>query len=377
MVRLARRQPVLFVETGDFLGKRVMAALRRGGLCDLFRVRRSSPGVTVMTAWNIVPFRQRSAVAMRWNALLNRPRIRRAARHTGRGVAVAWLYDVTALDLATTLRPRLRVYHCVDDYAGYVTHPARVALLERAERAACRWADGVFTTSQPLADRLSGMGTTAVALGNVADFEHFSSADGAAETPELEALPRPRLLFCGSFTRRKVDVGALTELARRMPGAAVVLVGPVTDADEEFRRAFAHLASHPNVHYLGPRTYDELPILYRSCDLGLIPYVRNRYTTGVFPMKVFEYLAAGLPVVALGLSSLDEVGSPVTSTTSLEAFLDAVQQETERSRDPGDGRALARANTWDTRLARMESEIASLQALQESPLTHRGANGQR
>jgi glycosyltransferase involved in cell wall biosynthesis len=312
-----------------------------------------------MSAWNLVPFRQRSRLAMQINAALNRRRIRRAAAQLSDRVGIVWIYDTTAIGLVRGLPAALHVYHCVDDYAGYVTDPARTALLEHAERLTCEWADIVYTTSAPLEERLRAPGRTVVDLRNVADYRHFSTPS-TEPPPELVELPSPRVLFCGSFTRRKVDLEALARLADAMPAACLALVGPVTDTDSSFEAEFAALTARPNAHYLGPRPYRALPAILARCDVGVIPYVANRYTAGVFPMKVFEYLAAGMPVVALGLPALADLGPPVSSTHDHEAFLAAVAAHLRRPPDPEVGRALARRNTWETRLDRMEAAARSV-----------------
>ena len=115
------------------------------------------------------------------------------------------------------LGEQLRIYHCVDDYAGYATDPRRTSLPEHAENETVSWADIVFTTSAHLASRLESEQTPVVALGNVADYAHFSdsSPDDKAER-DLEDIPGPRLLFCGSFTQRKVDLDELAAVAEQL-----------------------------------------------------------------------------------------------------------------------------------------------------------------
>ena len=174
-------------------------------------------GVRTFTNINIVPFRQRSWAPMQLNATFNRWRLLRLLRKARTEVATVWVYDATATPQASGIGGRLAVYHCVDDYAGYVTDPARVALLERAERIALDWADLVFTTSAHLTGRLRPHHGHVVTLGNVADYAHFSRQGVNPETErEIETIPAPRLLFVGSFTRRKVNLEALDAVAREM-----------------------------------------------------------------------------------------------------------------------------------------------------------------
>ena len=375
MSRLAADQPVLFVQTGQFIGKRLISALRarRHGLHALRMLRgiheTKSPGVSVFTNWNVVPFRQRFRGAMRLNSALNARRLARAIGGPPGTPPIGWVYDVTAARQAEHLAFSLRVYHCVDDYAGYVTDGRRVDLLEHAERLTCDWADLVFTTSEPLAERLRDAHPRVIALGNVADFDHFSQgASDVGEPVELSDVGRPRILFCGSFTQRKVDLRAMGAVASRFPQAALVLIGPITDSGPEFAAELTALLTRPNVHYLGPRDYGRLPALYRECDVGIVPYLSNRYTRGVFPMKVFEYLASGLPVVALGASGFRGVDGPVAVAEIHDEFVEAVGRFLASPSDAGDARGVARRNTWETRLSRMDDAARDFLSL-----THPGA----
>ena len=122
---------------------------------------------------------------------------------------------------------------------------------------------------------------------------------------ELEALPAPRLVFTGAISAVKLDIALLVGLARARPDWSIALVGPVGLGDPA--TDVSALAAEPNVHLLGPRPYEALPEVLRGADAGLIPYVRSSLTDSIFPMKVYEYLAAGLPVVATPLPAIAEV----------------------------------------------------------------------
>ena len=106
----------------------------------------------------------------------------------------------------------------------------------------------------------------------------------------------------GAVVATKLDMGLLVELARARPSWSFALVGPVGLGDPS--TDVSALVAEPNLHLLGARTYEQLPSVLRGADAGLIPYARNQLTDSIFPMKVYEYLAAGLPVVATPLPSL-------------------------------------------------------------------------
>lgn len=175
----------------------------------------------------------------------------------------------------------------------------------------------------------------------------------------MAALPRPRIVFTGAIVSTKLDLPLLLALARARPAWSFALVGPVGPGDP--RTDVSALAAAPNVHLLGPRTYAELPDVLRVSDVGLIPYSRNQLTDSVFPMKVYEYLAAGLPVIATELPALAGVAE-VRSAADADGMLallkqalaeDSAELRAERSRS-------AAGHSWDQRMHEIAAAIESL-----------------
>jgi len=159
----------------------------------------------------------------------------------------------------------------------------------------------------------------------------------------------------------KLDLELLVALARANPRWSFALVGPIGPGDP--RTDVSTLAREPNVHLLGRRSYEELPSVLRAADVGLIPYARNELTDSVFPMKVYEYLAAGLAVVATPLPSLAEIQEVVTAPDArgVAALLqdalthDSPERRAERSR-------AAAAHSWERRLEEIAEAVAAAQA---------------
>jgi glycosyltransferase involved in cell wall biosynthesis len=359
MSRLVRDNRVLFIESLGLRqpqlssrdARRVLRRLVRG----VSRPRRSADGVHVLSPL-VIPLHRHAAVRA-LNRRLLPWLVRRAARRLGMGAPILWAYNPQAEALVDALRPTTVVYHCVDDIAAQKGVDA--ASFRAAEKRFAASADVVFASSAPLAERLAELSEHVVLLPNVADTELFSTAleDGPVDSA-LDELPRPRVVFTGAVVATKLDIDLLVSLARARPDWSFALVGPIGTGDPS--TDVSALSGLPNVHLLGARPYDALPAVLRGAEAAIIPYAVNDLTTSVFPMKVYEYLAAGLPVVATPLPSLRGVDG-IAVADGAEAMAarlgelmsgDSGERRRERSR-------LASGHSWDARLEEMAEALAS------------------
>jgi glycosyltransferase involved in cell wall biosynthesis len=308
--RLAERgHPVLFVESTGLRAPAARAHADRARvlarLAGFLRgVREAAPRLHVLAPLALpgtAPGRLRSlsdaALALQ---------VRRAARRLG-AEPVLWAFLPTHLELARRLPRRLLVYHCVDDYAANPGVDAeRVRALEGRMLVA---ADLVLAASPVLAERLRRTRSDVRCLPNVADVELFGRAvrDELAEPAALRGRRRPRFVYVGNLAGYRIDFALLDALAAARPDAELVLIGAVGSGDPgPAPPAFAALTRRPNVTWIPPRAQAELPAFLRHCDVALIPFLVNDHTRGSLPLKLFEYLAAGLPVVATDLPNLRE-----------------------------------------------------------------------
>ncbi len=214
-----------------------------------------------------------------------------------------WTYHPFMMEAIVGLDRRALIYHCVDELAAVPGIDGLV--FAKAERELLQTADLVFATSSALNEKCKAASPNTHYLPNVADIGLFASARTAGSVaPDLAEIPRPRLGYAGVLSDFKLDFPLLLKLAERRPAYHLVFIGDERvgqrDADAERLRSLA------NVHFLGWRDYRRLPDYFRGLDIGLLPLRINAYTRAVFPMKFFEYLAAGLPVVATALPALQE-----------------------------------------------------------------------
>jgi len=369
MARLARENRVLFVESlglrqPQLAGRDLRRIARR--LRSGLRPPRAADGLHVLSPLVVPLHGNRLARAL--NARLLPALVGRAARRLGLRRPILWSYVPQAELLLETLRPELVVYHCVDDIAAHEridTDSFRAAEARFASRA-----DLVLASAPELARRMRELSGNVLEAPNVADTELFARAldrgHGRPVDAALAALPRPRLVFTGAISEIKLDLSLLGELARTRRDWTLALVGPVGLGDPH--TDVSALAAEPNVHLLGRRDYEQLPDVLRGADAGLIPYVRSALTDSIFPMKVYEYLAAGLPVVATPLPALAEVQGIATAADAagFAAALERELGEDSPERRAARSRAAA-AHSWDERLREIAAAIEALPAERRRP----------
>jgi glycosyltransferase involved in cell wall biosynthesis len=353
MLRAARRgHEVLYVETGHFLGRHLVSLVRGPNRRSLFRrllsTEEVAPGVRLRKGVNVLPWRTRHRLSNRVNCALSARLVRRLARTAPRPV-VLWIYDAISAGMAGSCGEEFAVYDCVDDYVEQTTSPRGRALMAACDRMAAVRSRLVFSTSAPVYERQRSLNAETHLVPNAGDYEHFvRAADRSTIAREVVDLPRPVVGFAGNFLATKVDFDLLEHVARARSECTLLLIGPSTP---ETLASLERLACRPNVLWLGPKPYGELPRYVAGFDVGLIPYVANDYTRSCFPLKLYEYLAAGKPVVASGLPELAGMEPDVVLAESPAGFVDAIDAALGRAGEADRARRMqiASRNSWETR----------------------------
>ena len=262
------------------------------------------------------------------------------------------------------------VYHCVDRIQDQPGMP--VERIEVSEKALTQAVDVVFATSPQLQINHKPLNHHTLLFGNVADHGHFSRArlgdgQGLLACPQaLSAFPRPRLLFMGAIDAYKLDLALLHQLVQRNQEWTFVLVGPVGECDPS--TDVGALAACANVKLIGPVPYGDLPAWLAHSDVALLPLQVNGYTRHMFPMKFFEYLSSGLPVVATAIPALEaHADVALLCPPQVEAFEQAIQTALSGA-GPSLDQRLERAatQTYETRTAAMLAYLERVGVLAES-----------
>lgn len=272
---------------------------------------------------------------------------------------IVWVYHPGFGAEVMRLPHKLVVYDCVDEYRAFPEFRGRGSWVAERERQLCRGADLVFTTSRALYDAKRPLNPSATHLvHNVGDAEHFKTAL-LAETrvpDEIRDLPKPIIGFVGAVSDYKLNADWVLHLAQTRPEWSIVLVGPtgVADPGTDTRK----LDKQPNVHLLGKRDYGVLPGYLKGFDVAVIPYRLNDYTRAVFPIKFFEFLASGTPVVISRLPALEEFYDVVGVAGDAEGFVRECDHALRDSPAAKSRRvALAEQHSWPARIGRLMSLI--------------------
>ena len=215
---------------------------------------------------------------------------------------VLWYYTPMAIAFTRHLRPRAVVYDCMDELSAFAGAPA--SMRER-EQELLKRADVVFTGGQALFESKRHSHSNVFAFPSSVDVEHFARARASQSDPDDQShIPHPRLGFFGVIDER-MDLELLRQVAAARPDWHLVIVGPVVKIDPSCLPVAA------NLHYLGPKQYEELPLYLAGWDVALLPFARNDATRYISPTKTPEYLAAGKPVVS---TSIRDVVRPYGAT---------------------------------------------------------------
>lgn len=291
-----------------------------------------------------------SPLATSVNRALLRATLGRLRRQLDMRAFQLWTFLPNVVEYAE-LGQSVLVYYCVDNWLHMAG--ADGPALDALEQRLCRRADLVFATSRALVEAKRRLNPETHLASHGVDHAHFATAldPRTPVAPELADVAGPVLGVIGLIDER-VDVPLLAHVADRHPDWTIAVVGTVL-VDP------APLARRGNVRLLGRQPYERLPSLCRRFSVGLVPFVVNPYTRDINPIKLREYLSAGLPVVATALPEV-AAWAPLAAVASdreefvrlVEAALrdDSPARRAERS-------GAMRAETWEEKVAAVGRQV--------------------
>jgi glycosyltransferase involved in cell wall biosynthesis len=267
---------------------------------------------------------------------------------------IAWYYTPMALRFTAHLQPSVCIYDNMDELSAFHNAPPQLIALESELLAR---AGVVFTGGQSLYEAKRHRHRNIHAFPSSIDLNHFAKARGAGirEPVDQAGIAHPRIGFFGVIDER-MDLGLLADMATLRPAWQFAMIGPVAKIDP---RVLPHA---PNIHWLGPKPYADLPAYLSGWDAGIMPFALNESTRFISPTKTPEFLAAGVPVVSTpiadvirpyGEKGLIEIAAgPDEFVAAIEHSLGAADAAWR-----GNVHQHLAANSWDLTWARMQTLI--------------------
>jgi glycosyltransferase involved in cell wall biosynthesis len=285
-----------------------------------------------------------------FNRSFLRFQVRRAMRRLNFQKALNWVFNPAAAVIAGTLGEEKVIYYCVDEYTAFSGVSSRS--LAELEEGLLRRADLVIVSADLLYQSKAPFNPRTVMVRHGVDYTHFRRAlDADTRVPEeIAGLPRPVIGFHGLIADW-VDLDLMAAVAKHFLNGSVVMLGKTTTDTSA-------LKDLPNVHLLGRKPYAELPAYCKGFDVALNPFRINELTLNANPLKVREYLAAGLQVVSTAIPEVEVLGQCRIGRNT-EEFIREIEAALD---DPGPSASRSeaiRSESWEARVDEIRRHLAN------------------
>ncbi|HEY61397.1 MAG TPA: glycosyltransferase family 1 protein [Anaerolineae bacterium] len=261
-----------------------------------------------------------------------------------------WCYKPEHAAVAAHWQDIALVYHCIDEFS-VGTHGWKRANIIKQETDLLNRADVVFANSNLTYENKRRINPQTYHIPSGADVAHFKRADNPKTTipPLVASLPSPIMMFVGNINE-KINISLLASVARERPEWTIVLIGQV------YGNADKQLQKFDNVYCLGRQPFSQLPNFFRSADVCLLPYVESEVTRYRSPLKLYEYLATGKPIVSTPHPEVKEF-SDIISIAPPEKFVSAIEDVLQHDNQSARIKRfqIVSQHSWDVRVDQMES----------------------
>ena len=269
-----------------------------------------------------------------------------------------FIFSNTAGKLVGTFGESRSIYFCNDPFKQIFEHQSAYENLDRMENELTSRVDVVFAVSEKLVDERKQFNKNTFLIPHAANVELFTRAmdDSLAVPDDLSRCPKPVFGHLGVLNVR-IDIDLMEELARTMPEASFVFIGPIIEVGAEYRVRLDRLRQHKNIFFLGDKKEEDLPAYLKGIDVCIIPYLRNDFTKYIKAnAKFYQFVASGRPVVStIGPSDFDE--DIVITATTAPQFADALRKALTLKTDRylQKRRTLAGNHTYGARVDEIEN----------------------
>jgi teichuronic acid biosynthesis glycosyltransferase TuaH len=337
------------------LPRDVTNSLRRGDFSSLHRDSNVAKGagyenITVLRPLKCAP--NSLNVGRRLNEITMRAQIRRTAKKIGLRDPLLWLNPHSALHMAGQMGEGGMVYDITDDWTLVSSFPENQRrLIREQDQTLCRRADLVIVCSTALEKSRRAISKKILHLPNGVNPNHYRPA--ALPVNGSRRWTQPVFGYTGTIHPDRVDFELVVSLARAFPHGSVVMIG-----FDHYGAAQARLASEKNVYFTGQVPYTRVPEYMAEFDVCVVPHVESQFTESLNPIKLWEYLAVGKPIVSTNVAGFRDYAHLCRIASGSEAFIAACSAALAENGSLKEMRvAEAGRHSWDARIAELVSAL--------------------
>lgn len=259
-----------------------------------------------------------------------------------------WTFIPTMADIGGKLGEKRLIYYCVDDWSKFSFIESDSII--QMETDLVKKADLVLVSAKELYEQKKKLNPNTHLVLHGVDYEHFSKAleDNCSIPQDIKTIPEPIIGFFG-LIHEWIDLSLIKEVALAHPEWSIIMIGKVSADITDLRKL-------PNVYFLGQKAYRDLPGYCKAFDVAIIPFVINQLTKSVNPIKLREYLAAGLPVVSVNLPEVQIYEKIVKISKDPSEFIKNIELSLE-IRNKAEKEALSnfvRKEDWSSKISEIE-----------------------
>lgn len=325
-------------------------------------LRRINENIVVYTPPFVLPFGFYSRMINKANHFLLYASIRRYLRLLKFKNLILWTFLPMSVDLIGKLQEKLLIYHCAADFPHEKNNRLRRELITRMEKELVSKADIVLAFTEQLYREHKQDNPNTYLFRSAVHYNLFFQTlqEKSPEPRDIAILKRPRIGIVGYLDGKILDVELLKYIVSAHPDWSVILIGPRYRNTKELDT----LSDADNIYFLGKKSEPLLPYYIKGLDVCLIPYVINDFTKNISPLKLYEYLSMGRPVVSTALPELNNYTDVAKIAYTKEEFSQCIEQCLN---DNDSGRiharcAIAKENSWGNRIAQV-SEIIKVKII--------------
>lgn len=232
-------------------------------------------------------------------------------------IPIGWFYSASFSPLLEQLHFETVVYDCMDELSLFKGAPSH---LINQEKYLMAYADIIFTGGKSLYESKKQYHSNVYCFPSSVDEEHFAQAlNGIEVAADIANLPSPIVGYYGVIDER-IDLQLLHETSKKLPDVSFVMIGPLAKIED------ADLPKEKNIHYLGMKSYNELPSYLKAFDIAMMPFALNDATKYISPTKTLEYMAAGKPIISTKITDVvRDYSDSVSLIENADEFCSAIK----------------------------------------------------